>query len=331
MSQTIEYPFTKDYVKHWGVWEAVRELIQNAIDSKDFDYHYSQVEQKLVITNDGGFNPKCFLFGVSEKTGVDPIGSFGEGMKLALLVLARENLYVSIKSGKNLYDVDFGHSEVFNADVMRLHISELVEPVVRTIVKITMSEGLYLTFSDKILDDKSPRVIREDPVGRIFVGGLYVTTLPNMKYSYNFSPSSIKLNRDRDIPSMYDIQCAASDLLNDSELVDIHLEGAAEASHYVGAVRIAKGFRMRFPDVVPIGVSEQNKIVPADKTKKIMVVSDFLANLVRRLYKMAVAFKNYATPASRLEKWLESWSNYVPENAVGEMRSIIKELKGEHP
>jgi hypothetical protein len=88
---------------------------------------------------------------------------------------------------------------------------------------------------------------------------------------------------------------------------------------------------MRFPDVVPIGVSEQNKIVPADKTKKIMIVSDFLANLIRRIYKMAIVFKSYSTPASRLENWLKSWSNYVPENAVDEMRSIIKELKGEQP
>jgi hypothetical protein len=326
MNKTIEYPFTRDYVKHWGRWEAIRELLQNAFDSSNSAVGYN--DGRMVITNEGVIGSLCWLFGTSDKDSDDAIGQFGEGMKLAMLVLARENIPVMITSGQSKYWVEFGYSDTFNAEVVKLNLVELGNNVDLTIVEITIPESEYKEYQEYFLEDRTPRIIRDGKVGRVFVGGLYVTTLSGMKYSYNFSPSQITLNRDRDIPSMYDIQNAAANLLSDDELLRIHLESRSEACQYIGTERLARHFFNIFPDTVPIGISEQCKLSPTDKTKKIMIVSDFLAGLIRRVYRMGVSFINYGTPVSRLERWLSDWGNHLPSNAVEELKVVINELKG---
>ncbi len=37
----IKLSFTEDYVGHWSWWQGARELMQNAIDTKDFDFDFN--------------------------------------------------------------------------------------------------------------------------------------------------------------------------------------------------------------------------------------------------------------------------------------------------
>ena len=49
-SKTYELPLSKDYVRHWGMSEAVRELIQNGLDSDSpFEWETREEDQTLVI------------------------------------------------------------------------------------------------------------------------------------------------------------------------------------------------------------------------------------------------------------------------------------------
>jgi hypothetical protein len=94
----IKFPITLDYVSDWGPWEVVRELATNALDS-DPGFRMGMADGTLWI-EDGGDNLaiRHLLFGVSEK-GSNAVGQFGEGLKLALLVLTRMGLAAHIYSG----------------------------------------------------------------------------------------------------------------------------------------------------------------------------------------------------------------------------------------
>jgi len=99
MANEIIYPMTLDYVPDWGPWEVVRELATNALDS-DPGFRMGQTEDGTLWIEDGGDNLaiRHLLFGVSEK-GPHAVGQFGEGLKLALLVLTRMGLTAHIYSG----------------------------------------------------------------------------------------------------------------------------------------------------------------------------------------------------------------------------------------
>ena len=59
--RTIELTIAKNYVCDWGLWEALREIFQNAIDSDKkghkLDINYSEDTQSLIIFNENVFLP----------------------------------------------------------------------------------------------------------------------------------------------------------------------------------------------------------------------------------------------------------------------------------
>ena len=93
----ITFPIAKSYVADWTVEDAKRELLQNAMDTKN--WHIDEHTNALIST--GTISRRHWLMGVSEKT--DSIGKFGEGLKLAALVLAREGYTLEILSGNVSY------------------------------------------------------------------------------------------------------------------------------------------------------------------------------------------------------------------------------------
>lgn len=91
--KTIELSLSPKYVSGWGVEEAVREILQNAIDQKadGAEVSVSYDRETLSILTDGArLKTSTLLLGESGKDDERYIGKYGEGYKLALLVLTRE-------------------------------------------------------------------------------------------------------------------------------------------------------------------------------------------------------------------------------------------------
>jgi len=87
-ADTLAYPISPDYVKSWTPVRALGELIANALD-EDRDATVAWAGGVLTITDDGpGIPEEGLILGYSTKT-MQQIGQFGEGKKLACLVLAR--------------------------------------------------------------------------------------------------------------------------------------------------------------------------------------------------------------------------------------------------
>ncbi len=71
---TYTLSLSPDYVLSWGLWEAVRELIQNSIDQSTLDkqceqiFQYNAVTEALTIgTTNCRLHPRSLLLGTSSK------------------------------------------------------------------------------------------------------------------------------------------------------------------------------------------------------------------------------------------------------------------------
>ncbi len=87
----IQLSIKTDYLPNWGLWEGIRELIQNGRDAEiemdapmSVDYKFDR--QTLVIKNSGAaLTQEALLLGHTTKVGrSDTIGKFGEGLKLGV-------------------------------------------------------------------------------------------------------------------------------------------------------------------------------------------------------------------------------------------------------
>ena len=97
MSTCFELPLTPNYVRDWDFGMAVRGLIQNGLDQQSvdakslFSVDYDPDTQKLKFTNARSrLKVNTLLLGRSSKSNdEDTVGQFGEGYKIAALVLNR--------------------------------------------------------------------------------------------------------------------------------------------------------------------------------------------------------------------------------------------------
>jgi len=204
----IDYGMTKNYRHNWDCIDAVRELVQNCIDNKectstyeiyvaDEDYHHVYITTKNYV-----LPMEAFALGTSAKTSRD-IGGFGEGFKLALMILAREGLNPVVGFGPCTAKCKFtmngllGKVNVFNSTV--LPIPETVD-------------------------------ILEDQPGVIMVCGLFVCEDKKFKYGYNFAADKLELGCDRQIASSFGMAWETSrvwaERLNDGLDADKVLEMA---------------------------------------------------------------------------------------------------------
>lgn len=87
----LMYPLSPDYVADWTVPRALAELVANALDEDlKATFRWDDSRGLAVITDKGpGWPEEGLVMGYTTKQ-QDQIGQFGEGAKLAMLVLARE-------------------------------------------------------------------------------------------------------------------------------------------------------------------------------------------------------------------------------------------------
>lgn len=89
---------TSTWREEWGIWEAIRDIVQNALDETEA-YQWGYDELGLWISDKGkGVAVADFLLGPPKVKPDYARGKFGEGMKIAALALVRKVYPVSIKT-----------------------------------------------------------------------------------------------------------------------------------------------------------------------------------------------------------------------------------------
>lgn len=209
------------YVSEWGLWEAIRELYSNAIDAGGW-YNVTDGDGNLHIHNLGVMPLNSLIMGVSQKPNtVNPIGQYGEGMKLAMLVLHRMGYPVIICSGNNVIRpvtlveslegelTPAGNGLWLSNDFVGVLGVEITSGPYRddTVVCIQNWDG-NPDFVDRFIALEDDRISYRDDLGRailsqvnpdIFVKGVWTEKAQlngkQLAFGYNFV--DVKMNRDR--------------------------------------------------------------------------------------------------------------------------------------
>lgn len=233
MSSKYELTISSDYVKEWGISQAVRELFQNAIDRErqnpesSMFFNYDVESQTLTIGNkDSVLSVDSLLLGVSTKSNdTNTIGQFGEGYKIATVVLLRTGHPVTfynygareVWTTKLVKSRRYGGRLVPTFYVDRNYPWKTVPNVDLTIVIENVTPEEYSTVRDSILalqDDigdtldcnSTGRILLDERFkGKLFVAGLFVCENKRLQYGYDISPVYLSLDRDRQTVSDFDL------------------------------------------------------------------------------------------------------------------------------
>lgn len=170
--QQINYPVSTNYRKEWGDWEAIREIVQNALDS-EAEVKIISEDHTLVVRDYGaGFELKHLLIGESAKDGENTIGKFGEGLKFGLLTLLRDGRQIDIKTNNIRLRPEL--MEMFGAKCLRINYTFEEESIQGTEVVI---KGMKHNYQERFLsmsreENFKVQVLLDRP-GTLFIKGIY--------------------------------------------------------------------------------------------------------------------------------------------------------------
>lgn len=228
----IKYPISLNYRENWSEWESIREIIQNVLDLKSEEMEIYKENGNLIIRDYGkGMKIKHFLLGVSEKEDEDSRGQFGEGLKIALIVLKRLGYDVEIRS-KNIRAIT-KIEEIESEKCLKIEYEKLDEEINGTKVKIkgytgkTYKDRFVNQFSDDkniIFEKYNEQIIKEED-SKLYIKDIFIQDLENSYYSYNLT--NVELTESRDIADMYSIKDEIAKLIgktNDKEMIKKYLE-----------------------------------------------------------------------------------------------------------
>lgn len=244
-TEILEMSITPDYVPHWTISSALREFLQNSLDAQTqgFQMEIGENETHTLITNWGTDLPlRTLLLGMTtKKDSEDEIGQFGEGYKLACLVLVREGVEVVISSPSGTISPIISFSEKYNTDILNFIWEK--DKIFRGGVQIALSKkDVSVSWIRSLFLTEEPREVRilKDRPGRIYSGGLHLdlsnTSSSGKKledlyhWGYNLHPSKLKLDRDRKMIDQHSLSQALINCLEE-HATPKEIYGALEAPY----------------------------------------------------------------------------------------------------
>lgn len=222
-----ELAISPNYVKDWGLQAAIREIIQNSLDQSHTNpdnemlFRYDPSLQLLEIGNKtSSLDMSTLVLGnTSKDKSPELIGKFGEGYKLALIVLLRLGKAVTIYNNPSVWTPSIVQSDnfktpVLNINVVKYRFKSLPEQdLIFKISGISLTEyeetvSATLPFQDVgpvIKHDYGQILLEERYKGNVYVKGLLVTHIDKLAYGYDLLPQHLTIGRDRDLVNQYDI------------------------------------------------------------------------------------------------------------------------------
>ena len=210
----IELTLHVDYQSRWGLIEAAREIISNAMDGEargkalgegKMSVEYFPRSNRLVVINEKTKVPtSALLMGMSQSRNRDDcIGTFGEGLPMALLTLARRGFDVQVINGDEKWEPEIVRSEAFGEPVLSIRTRKIqdrgrfeveingVDPdeaasIYKLFLKLDPSEAAHNRIGGVLMDPEYK--------GRIYNKGVYVTAVPDFVFGYDVD---MEVNRDR--------------------------------------------------------------------------------------------------------------------------------------
>lgn len=350
-------PFTKNYIRHWGIVEAIRELFQNQLDSDSpFEYSIEMAEDRSLTlsltTRNFTLSPKTLLLGATTKAeSKDKIGSFGEGYKMALLVLTRENRKVTVKNGDYLWIPEFIHSHQYDDEILVIN-SELAaernDGITYIIENIDSAEMDQIKMSNLHMDPNIGEVIETsrgrillDQKSKLYVNGLYVCKT-DLKYSYDMKPQYLRLERDRQTVDSFDLKWLTKEMWFQTDKHDLIAEGMEEGIKDLeygnhGSPQIVKEacyqhFIKKHPGAIAVSTQEElNELVEKGMTNTVFIGGgSYYSNIsgAKDYNTSSVKSPDPLKPIDIMEAFIEKHKHRLGNKAVKDFNKMKEESKG---
>lgn len=357
----IELTLAPNYVPTWTLVDAVRELFQNALDQQkqnsenEASWNYDDVTCVLTISNaTSKLTAASLLLGQTTKADdKSTIGQFGEGYKIATLVLLRE--------GKNVVFYNYGAREIwrprfvksrrFGSDILTFFIEKKAvwekvpsADLVIAIEGISADEyygqivpsNLHLRSDFEIVEETEYGDVL-NLAGKVFVNGLYVCDYEPYTYGYNFKPEYIRLDRDRKMVSDFDLRWMASKMWSGSNNTDKVLEMISESKAdvaFLEDVSYSKKWRdlaaekfkdVYGPEAIPVTSQEEMDSVPAGY--KGIVVSHSYSALIKGSSSFVMPEPDSTSPLDELQDWFDSIKSKLDSDEIEQFEAIMEDLQ----
>lgn len=350
-SKVYSLPMTKDYVSHWSTVEAVREIIQNAIDfSEDNTLDYNWSDNQLSITSYCQLEPKTLLLGCSSKQNdSSTIGKFGEGYKLAMLVLTRLGKELTIYNGSKIWEPYFTNHQDY--DVETLHVSEFDnyslndKNLVFEINNLTDLEAQEIKDSCLQMQDSYEYIkveegeIIESKSGQLYINGLFICKT-QLQFGYNIKPEFLTVERDRQTVDGFNLKWLTKDMwsqITDYPTIAALMESNCPDLEYFEhnmPILVKEACYQRFIKEHPGAVcaksqAELDMLIKRGLTKTIIVNPTYHHGITScKQYKHSIAHLDVAlTPKAELEKLFRSNKQYMRKPAIIAMKKLINSAR----
>ena len=375
MAETYELTLTENYVSDWNFYDAIRELIQNGTDQEildknnHFDMIYDSGEKVLRFINaTSKLKINTLLLGRSSKSkNEDTVGQFGEGYKIAALVLNRlGKTFTIFNNNKNeIWTSKFVNSKKWLEKILQFTVIKNETDNTGLVIKIgnvtdreyngiadiwlRMYEDLYNV--EKINTMYGEILLNEELSGKVFVNGLAVNVSNEMSYGYNFKPKYIKLERDRKTCDSWEMGGITTKMICESvlsgtlsiedvtKLADINAGDIEHIAYTYCEANVEKvkkllleQFDLQHQNSIPVGTQEDYDRAKAYGGKPVIVpvtISRMLNGVMNdRIRKLSEeSFNNVLTAKERLEMWVKAWSGKMPKEAVDEFNKILEKME----
>lgn len=366
-----ELSLTRAYVPDWGLTDAVRELFQNALDQQTVNpentmfWGYDEETEALVIGNKLSIlEPKSLLLGSTTKAdNPDTIGQFGEGYKVATLVLTRLDKAVTFYNygAKEVWTSRFSKSRKYGVEILVFEIDKkypwtkvpdnnlsiIVEnisldefaEIEETILHMRPSANTWLNSKGEILLD-------ENDQGKMFVNGLYISSDASFCYGYNFLPNCVKLDRDRRLIPGFELKWTIAQMwatldIEDDETTEAIVRMVAQSKPDVEYLRIANSGQRQAVKSISNNVYAaftkahgQNAIAISSTEELNSVPEGRTPIIVEQTYKDLLEdsddYESYdapeeATLKDKIQDWLDVWEDDMPADARDALEAILDE------
>ncbi len=224
-TERVEYPISPKYCESWKEVDALREIIANELDLHK-TFHNNWTNGVATISDKGyGIPKEAFILGEGTKQTTDKtvIGQFGEGLKIAALVLARQGKKVEGETVGFNFSFVLETSTVFNKQVLVVYFYTNTRTN-GTILSIECSKEGYDTAIDRFLHFKGVKNINKDAILPQFAGNLYScgqwVGKINSLFGYNTTNKSI-INRDRTVLDMSSVGNAVRNILEKTRNLNV--------------------------------------------------------------------------------------------------------------
>lgn len=353
--KTYELSLNKSYVRHWGVVEAVRELIQNALDSDspfayEFQKHPLDESYALTLTSEfASLPPQSLLLGATSKAEAkDKIGSFGEGYKIAMLVLVREDIALEIWNEDRHWKPFFQYSKKYADEI--LCVEEKAMPFRHKgldffVPGLTEEQVMSIRASclqmQKSVGEKHTTMFGEillEKPGMLYVGGLYICTT-KMQYGYNIKPEFMRLERDRKTVDDWDLKTLTRDMWyavgRPEEVAAMIRDGYPEMDYaqYSAPTLVKEAcyklFREQHPGALVAKSQQELETMVRNGMTQTVYVGDTYGSLVSQSpsYAALGPARIPATPHKKMEDWFSENKYHMHAKAVSSFRELLERSK----